>query len=95
MTLPTVRYVVRFYGDVQGVGFRANALSQSRGLAVRGFVRNESDGSVLLDVVGGEDELRELVTRIEGSMKGRIDDKELQTLPPQDRPEGFRIRFSS
>ncbi|TWU20288.1 Acylphosphatase [Novipirellula galeiformis] len=94
MNIPTVRYVVRFHGEVQGVGFRANALSQSAGLAVRGFVRNESDGSVQLDVVGVERDLRELVARIEASMKPNIDYQETEKLPSEDRPDEFRIRFS-
>ena len=89
-----VRYVVRFYGQVQGVGFRATALSHSTGLRVRGFVRNKGDGSVELDVVGPECDLRELVKRIESSMKGNIDDTQVESLPAEERVDEFRIRFS-
>ncbi|EMI19526.1 Acylphosphatase domain protein [Rhodopirellula maiorica SM1] len=88
------RYVVHFHGQVQGVGFRANALSQSRGLRVRGFVRNRPDGSVELDVVGAESELRELLKRIDESMKGNIDDTVIETLPAEERADEFRIRYS-
>ena len=94
MNASQLRYVVRFRGQVQCVGFRANALSQSIGLRVRGFVRNRGDGSVELDVVGPESELRELLKRIEESMKGNIDDREIETLPAEERADEFRIRYS-
>ena len=43
---------VFFTGRVQGVGFRATARAIARHHAVTGWVRNEDNGSVLLEVQG-------------------------------------------
>jgi acylphosphatase len=41
-----------FKGDVQGVGFRFRAYHAANVLGLTGFVRNEYDGSVLLEAQG-------------------------------------------
>ncbi|TWU33803.1 acylphosphatase [Novipirellula artificiosorum] len=87
-----IRYIVRFQGHVQGVCFRANALLQAKGLDVRGFVRNEADGSVLLDVVGPERDLQMLVKRIRTTMQANITEVQRESRTAEDRPSGFRIR---
>ena len=47
-----VRVNVRFEGRVQGVGFRATARWIAERHPVTGWVRNEPDGSVVLEVQG-------------------------------------------
>ncbi len=91
MTPTSVRYVVRFTGQVQGVGFRATTLFVSRGLDVHGFVRNEPDGSVKLDVEGPEASLKELIGRIQTSMRERIEDMQIDKRPPGERTGGLHI----
>ncbi|RLF23895.1 MAG: acylphosphatase [Thermoprotei archaeon] len=41
-----IRVLVRIYGVVQGVGFRAFAQYHARRLGLKGYVKNLSDGSV-------------------------------------------------
>ena len=87
-----IRYLVRFVGHVQGVGFRVTAIQQARGLSVHGFVRNEPDGSVLMDVDGTPADLRELVRRIKHVMRLKLDDTIVAEHPAAGRDGGFRIR---
>jgi acylphosphatase len=47
-----VRVIARITGRVQGVKFRATAQREARCRGLTGWVRNESDGAVLIDVEG-------------------------------------------
>ena len=47
-----VRKQIRFRGKVQGVGFRYHAKNAASSLGLTGWVRNESDGSVYMEVQG-------------------------------------------
>ncbi len=49
---PKPAAVIRIYGRVQGVGFRYHTQKYARFLDVKGFVQNESDGSVLVHAEG-------------------------------------------
>lgn len=87
------RKVVRYRGDVQGVGFRANAIHQGRGLKIKGFVRNEPDGDVLLDVQGPTNDLKELLRRIGSSMERKINETLIDEREPLPDREKFSIRY--
>lgn len=46
------RLRLRFVGQVQGVGFRWTSLGVARDLGLTGWVRNEADGSVSMELQG-------------------------------------------
>ena len=86
-----VRFVVRFTGNVQGVGFRATVLQQAADLDVHGEVRNEPDGSVQLDADGGRAELKTLLDRVKSVMSHHIDSADVNEQPSRGRKSGLRI----
>lgn len=88
-----VRHLARYEGRVQGVGFRMTAVAQSDGLTVHGFVRNEPDGSVTMDVEGPAADLKELMRRVDSAMSGMIEHCHLENLPPRGISSGFTIRY--
>ena len=49
-----VRKRIIFRGRVQGVGFRYTAKYLAQSLGLTGWVRNEYDGTVLLEIQGSE-----------------------------------------
>ena len=51
---------IRVYGRVQGVFYRQSTKSKADELKLTGFVRNEPDGSVLIEAEGDETALLEL-----------------------------------
>lgn len=85
------RLIARFNGRVQGVGFRATALSYARDLNVHGFVRNEAGGSVLLDVDGDRTDLVELLNRIQNRTAGFIETCDVSWTDSLKRKTGFSI----
>lgn len=77
---------IRVIGTVQGVFFRAHAKEQADAFHVRGWVRNESDGSVLLHAEGSEADLDALETWCKrGPPHATIDRIEQRNVPE----EGF------
>jgi acylphosphatase len=54
-------YKIHVYGQVQGVGFRWNALREARNCEIKGFVKNLSDGSVYIEAEGYPEQLTSFV----------------------------------
>ncbi len=48
-------------GKVQGVYFRASAKQKAINLGLNGYIKNEKDGSVLLEVEGDDEAVGEMV----------------------------------
>ena len=86
-----VRLIARYRGTVQGVGFRATVLYHADGLEIHGFVRNEMDGSVLLDADGAKPHLVELLHRIESRPAGEVDSVDISWEDSLERSSGFSI----
>ncbi|HKW58473.1 MAG TPA: acylphosphatase [Candidatus Dormibacteraeota bacterium] len=62
------------HGDVQGVGFRYFVQRAARQLGLRGWVRNNDDGSVELVAEGERPRLEELERAVkEGPRGSRVD----------------------
>jgi acylphosphatase len=85
--------LVRYTGDVQGVGFRANARTIAGGFKIRGWVKNEPDGSVSLIATAEAAELEAFLQAIRDSGLGSHIEREV--IEPQPHPasaNGFDIR---
>lgn len=52
---------ITVYGYVQGVGFRYNALRVAGHLGLNGFIRNEPDGTVYIEVEGPPEKIDEYI----------------------------------
>ena len=86
-----VRRRIIFYGRVQGVGFRYTARHLAASLGLTGWVRNEYDGTVHMEVQGTKAMIYKLM---EGLNRGSyisidwIDDEEI----PAEKESGFCVR---
>ena len=87
-----IRKQVFYRGNVQGVGFRYNALRCARGLPVTGFVRNLGDGRVELVVEGESKDVTNLLDQIRTSMQQNIDEETTETADPTREFSDFSIR---
>lgn len=52
---------IKILGRVQGVFFRVSAKEQAEKLNIKGFARNESDGTVYIEAEGEEKDLEKFV----------------------------------
>ncbi|MFN7015745.1 MAG: acylphosphatase [Fimbriimonadales bacterium] len=87
------RLTVRIYGVVQGVGFRAYALSHARRLGLSGYVRNCADGSVEAVAEGEEAELEEFLESLRrGPLGARVDFVKNSYTAATGEFDGFTIR---
>ncbi|CAN5783728.1 acylphosphatase [soil metagenome] len=85
--MPLHRTRIIFTGRVQGVGFRATACHLALSSNLTGWVRNESDGSVLLEVQGDFHNVEAFLANLRDAMKGRIKtESSLPTIPIDDDP---------
>lgn len=53
-----VHYRIKVMGKVQGVFFRASTKKTADRLGIKGWVRNEEDGSVLIEAEGSEQQMQ-------------------------------------
>lgn len=93
MTLPCEQRIVRFFGRVQGVGFRYTACRTARDYAVVGHVRNLPDGSVECVVEGDKAEIDSFIEALSLAMADHVDRKTEQSAPASGRHRGFDVRF--
>lgn len=56
------RYIIHVIGKVQGVSFRWSAQREAERLKLQGLARNESDGSVYIEVEGDAARLAEFLS---------------------------------
>lgn len=89
---PVKRLCVRFSGRVQGVGFRATAQYIARQFSVTGWVRNDPDGTVLMEIEGTFDEIERCLDMLVGRMGSFITSTSRTDIPPVG-DTGFEMRF--
>ena len=87
-----VRKYIRFYGWVQGVGFRYRAKQAADLYGCTGWVKNEYDGSVTMEIQGLEDQIDNVILAIERGHYVRIENMACRTLPLADGEYRFVTR---
>ena len=87
-----IRKAFRFTGAVQGVGFRYRAQYAANGCRVTGWVKNEWDGSVIMEAQGTEEQINEMLKLINEGSYIRIDRMEYQEIPLDEKERGFHVR---
>lgn len=83
------RYV--FKGMVQGVGFRYHAKYHASALGLTGWVRNEYDGSVILEVQGEAAVIDQLIVELQGDRYIDIVDYDFRNIPVDPEERRFSI----
>ena len=82
-----------FEGDVQGVGFRWYASQAASAAGVTGWVRNEYDGSVTMELQGTADQIDAAVEMLGKDSWIRIERTTVREMDPDETERRFTVRM--
>ena len=86
-----LRKHIKFYGRVQGVGFRYRAEKSASIYDIYGWIRNNSDISVEMEVQGEEENIDKMIELIKQGNFIEVDVIEEKNIPLRDDEYGFII----
>ena len=86
---PVIRRHIVFTGSVQGVGFRFRARHAADLYGCTGWVRNEYDGSVVMEIQGTEEQIDRVLLAVGNGTFVRIEGMEGKTVPVEEGERGF------
>ena len=87
-----VRKHIVFYGRVQGVGFRYTAKYLARSLELTGWVKNDWDGTVTMEVQGRERLINKLRTGLNHSRFISIEWMDTKEIPLEEE-RSFDVKY--
>lgn len=90
MSEPIVRKHYSFSGRVQGVGFRYRARHAAKAVGATGWVRNERDGTVTMELQGTQAQLDRVLWTLYESRYIHVDGLDVRAVPlePDERSFG-------
>lgn len=88
-----IHYNIIIKGIVQGVSFRARTKERAEEIGVTGWIKNEEDGSIYIEVEGDEDQIQAFMEWCaEGPDKADVSEVFFESGPPKYFPR-FDIRY--
>jgi acylphosphatase len=93
MEAEIIRKRIQVYGLVQGVGFRYLARQAASYLNLTGWVRNEYDGSVLMELQGRQSDVDRLLPTVQDGRWIRVSEIREEMLSVDDTEKSFRVLF--
>ena len=87
-----IRKRIRVYGAVQGVGFRYRAEHAAEAVGATGWVQNEPDGSVTMEIQGTEEQIDKAFLMISQGRYVNIEKMDAKSIPLIEDERAFRTR---
>ena len=87
-----IRKYIKFYGVVQGVGFRYRAEHAANLIGATGWVRNDLDGGVSMEIQGTEEQIDQVLLMIEQGTYVEIRNMDVKRLKLVEGEYVFRTR---
>ena len=85
-----IRKAITVQGSVQGVGFRYRAIHAAELVGASGWVRNNPDGSVSMEIQGTEEQIDKVFQMIMQGTYVSIDNMTAKTIPLLEDERGFK-----
>jgi acylphosphatase len=86
-----IRKAITVYGFVQGVGFRYRTIHAAGLVGATGWVRNNPDGSVSMEIQGTEEQIDKVFQMVEQGTFISIDNMDAKEIPLADDERGFNV----
>ena len=87
-----IRRQIVFTGHVQGVGFRYRARHAASLYGCTGWVRNEWDGSVTMQIQGNPEDINRVIQTIQAGRYVEIEKMDGREIPLEDERD-FRTEY--
>lgn len=87
-----IRRALRFTGWVQGVGFRWRAINAATAVGATGWVHNDYDGAVSMEIQGTEEQINQVILTIERGTYVKVENMQAKTIPVVDGERAFMAR---
>ena len=87
-----VRKHIVFHGRVQGVGFRYTAKYLAQSLGLTGWVANEWDGTVSMEIQGREALINKLLVGLNHNQFITIEWMDTEEIPLETEEKSFSVR---
>ncbi|MEE1261527.1 acylphosphatase [Ruminococcus sp.] len=88
-----IRCRLVFHGRVQGVGFRYVSQYAANEYGATGWVRNEYDGTVSMELQGTRAQIEQVILTLENSNYIRISQIDRKSIPTDPKEKRFRVRY--
>ena len=87
-----IRKQIRVYGSVQGVGFRYRTEHAAESVGATGWVRNDPDGSVFMEIQGTEEQIDRVFAMVSQGTYVNIEKMDAKSIPVVGDERGFHTR---
>ncbi len=87
-----IRKRIRVYGSVQGVGFRYRTEHAAGAVGATGWVKNDSDGAVSMEIQGTEEQIDQVFLMINRGTYVHMERMDARTIPVVEEERGFTIK---
>jgi acylphosphatase len=87
------KMILRIYGDVQGVFYRARTKEKADELGLAGWARNEPDGTVAVVAEGEESKLKELIDWCYNIPNARVEKIDVEWQEITGAFKSFEIKY--
>ena len=88
-----IRKRIIFLGCVQGVGFRWKSRNVADALGLTGWVRNEYDGSVQMEIQGDEILIERMLQSLNQDKYIDIQDMDAKGIPVDEEERTFKVEY--
>ncbi|RKM55385.1 acylphosphatase [Butyrivibrio sp. CB08] len=86
-----IRKAITVYGSVQGVGFRYRTVYAANLVGATGWVSNNYDGSVSMEIQGTEAQIDKVFQMVEQGTFVSIEGMQVEEIPVVADERGFKV----